>query len=514
MLCLRVEKLIRNRYCLLALLLLAPGVFSQSVPSMEVELRPARTSSEIRHARKAAVENYPLRATQLDLSVLSDKEQEEIQSLLSDPIKTYVGIGRDVYLTEANWAMVKREDGFSIWQAQIYSPAALSLNVRFSDFDLGLGMSVKVYGLGGGVGAPVGEYTDRGLGDGGKLWSLSVHGDTVVVEYWLPAEFETRPADFPFRVERLSHGFRDEEGRLSGVNVRSFVPRQSTCGSPLPVCAADDENAQGVALYFVTDHDGRRGQCSGVLLNNGNEPRNRTLYFLTAFHCIDGVVRSSEAPKGTRINTEFRFHYDTALCGSDGYISGGNSRFIAGSIRGDWALLRIDGDLTNLSRKQLYYRHQGWSARHLGVFFGYILHHPVRMSLGFSSFLSIGLSHVVGTGTNSYFEPCTHAGCSHFKYSLDRATSGGSSGAPIFYPVGDYVVGVHTHGISSSCVGWGARFSKMYEDGRVKGALTYGDDYYFDRGAAMNFADSDQPGYNLRGQVPVRLKVYLGGAVR
>ena len=78
MLCLRIEKLIRNRYCLLALLLLAPGVFSQSVPSMEsvpskeTQLQRARSYSEIRHAWKAAVENYPLQATRLDLSVLSD----------------------------------------------------------------------------------------------------------------------------------------------------------------------------------------------------------------------------------------------------------------------------------------------------------------------------------------------------------------------------------------------------------------------------------------------------------
>ena len=284
MICLEAQVLIRNRYCLLAvLLLLAPGVLAQSMPSMEVELRAARSSSEIRYAWEAAVENYPLRATRLDLSVLSDKEQKEIQSLLSEPIKTYVGIGRDAYLTAVNWAMVKREGGFEIWQAQIHSAAALSLKVRFSDFDLGSGMSVKVYGLNDGTNAPVGEYTGRGLGDDGKFWSLAAIGDTVVVEYWLPAELEVHPGDFPFKVERVSHRFKDEEGKLSGVNVRRFVPRQSTCGSPIPVCSANNQVAQGVARYYITDNNGNAVQCSGTMLNN--ERGDGALYFLTAFQC-------------------------------------------------------------------------------------------------------------------------------------------------------------------------------------------------------------------------------------
>ena len=460
---------------------------------MEVDLRQAQPTPEIRHARKAAVENYPLRATRLDLSVLSDKEQKEIQSLLSDPIKTYVGIGRDAYLTAANWAMVKREGGFEIWQAQIHSAAALSLKVRFSDFDLGLGMSVKVYGLGGGVGVPVGEYTGRGLGDGGKFWSLSALGDTVVVEYWLPAELETYPDDFPFKVERISHRFRDEEGKLSGVNARRFVPRQSTCGSPIPVCSANNQVAQGVASYEVTDDNGNAVQCSGTMLNN--ERGDGALYFLTAFHCIDDVVRSSE-DKRTFINARFRLRYDN--CGSE-YIEGKDARFIAGSESSvaDWALLHIDGELLGGR-----YRLLGWDARPREKFAGYTIHHGSGQPQKRSSFDSVGLAYVVGEETyrdgssSTFFSPCSDVGCSHFGLRFNQSISSGASGASILVDGRQEVVGVFTNSNDEACAGAASRFSKMYEDGRVQGTLAYGADYFLDRGEARNFDDSARPDYN------------------
>ena len=465
---------------------------------MEVELRPARSSSEIRHARKAAVENYPLRATRLDLSVLSDKEQKEIQSLLSDPIKTYVGIGRDVHLTAVNWGMVKREDEFEIWQAQIHSAAALSLKVRFRDFDLGSGMSVKVYGLRGGVDTSVGEYTGRGLGDAGKFWSLSALGDTVVVEYWFPAELEMYPDDFPFKVERISHRFRDEEGKLSGVNVRSFVPRQATCGAPASVCAVDYDSALGVARYYITDDNGDTGQCSGALMNN--RLVDFAPYFLTAFHCIDGVVRSSEDPKGTFINTEFWLRYDD--CESE-YIRVSGARFIAGSANSvaDWALLRIDGELTGGTV------FLGWAPNPANPesFSGYILHHPGGVTLRGSNYHGIDLRRVDRTGTNSdgsgktFFVSCRDVGCSHFKYGLEQITASGSSGAPVFSDIGGnygyVIVGMHTNTDKKTCTGFASRFSKMYEDGRVRGALNYGDDYFRNTGAARNFDDSFRPDY-------------------
>ena len=502
-----VQKLIRSRYCLLLVLLpLAPGVFSESmpgkesVPSKEVQQRDARSNSEIRHAWKAAVDNYPLRATRLDLSVLSDKEQEDIQTKLSDPTRSYVAIGRDAYLTTANWAMVKQEDGFAIWQAQIRSVAALSLNVRFSDFDLEPGMSVKVYGLSSRGDTSVGEYTGRGLGDGGKFWSLTAPGDTVVVEYWLPAGREIRPVDFPFRVKRVSHRFRDEEGKLSGKSARRYNLESCDDYNQFCVDAEGFPEAQGVANYRITELG---YTCSGALLNNKIEG-DFTLYFLTAFHCIEDVVSSSGA-NGTFISAEFWFHYDNGeLCSRTKRLtSRGGARFVAGSTLGDWALLRIEAWPVDDGGRTGYLYFQGWSSaplegRSRGLygygsyrgFRGHIFHHPGGRQMSFSEFDSEGLV----DKRNGLFYSCSGSGCSHFEYSVDYPVRGGSSGAPLFYQLNKderVVVGVHTNGQTIRSDGsapmcgdfdyrnlwFGSRFSRMWGDERLRGALTYGKRY-------------------------------------
>ncbi len=491
--CLGVQKLIRSRYCLLLVLLpLAPGVFSESmpgkesVPSKEVQQRDARSNSEIRHAWKVAVDNYPLRATRLDLSVLSDKEQEEIQNKLSDPTRSYAAIGRDAYLTTANWAIVKREDGFVVWQAQIHSAAALSLNVRFSDFDLEPGMSVKVYGLSGGTDGPVGEYTGRGLRDSGKFWSLAALGDTVVVEYWLPAGREMLPVDFPFKVKRVNHRFRDEEGKLSGMNARRLYPLSCDdfffCSN-----APNYPEARGVANYMIVNSG---SSCSGVLLNNKIEG-DFTLYFLTAFHCIGSEVGSSRA-NGELIESEFWFFYDVVRCTRTQRLKATNARFVAGSTaeEGDWALLRIEGEVTpdiSSAGSEGRLRYMGWSSEsHEGKpgrgVEGVILHHPRGEPISFTRYDSEGLT----DRRNDSFHRCTGSGCSHFEYSVDYPVRGGSSGAPIFYgPEGARkVAGVHTHSYRIECgyfgydnTGLGSRFSRMWQDERLRGALRNGKNY-------------------------------------
>ena len=519
MLCLEVQTLIRNRYCLLlGLLLLAPCAFSQSMPSMEIELRSARPSSEIRHAWKAAVENYPLRATRLDLSVLNDKEQEKTQSLLSDPINKYVGIGRDVHLTAANWAMVKREDGFAIWQAQIRSVAASSLQVRFSDFDLGLGMSVKVYGFNGG--APVGEYTGHGLGDGGIFLSLVAPGDTVVVEYRLPAELKMHPDDFPFKVKKITHYFKDREGKLSGVNANRFVPR-AACGDPIPVCSANERAGQGVGVIWVGNrYSGEIIECSGALLNN--RKRDGALYFLTAFTCIAPSLESPfpEAPKSSDLLiATFKFRLDDCPNSdrpADQLLIAGVSGagFVAGSDVGNWALIRIKGALLEYPTFNYTATLLGWNPSPRERFAGYTIHHGAdndvlngkqrRASFDSTGFYSAEVVSNSQSHSVLRVSPCSDASCAHFVLQLKQTIFPAGLGAPILVNGSQEVVGVISAlGELGGCNAAASRFSKIYEDGRVRGALTYGNDYYWNRNAAVNFDDSSRPSYYFPPTPPV-----------
>ncbi len=211
----------------IALLLATTCVFAQSMPGMEVELQPT-TKPEVRHAQAAAINDYPSLATRLDLPTLTAEEQNEIRRLASDPTRAYVGIGREARLTTPNWALLEEgtEGDDQIWQAQIHSPTAVSLKVRFTDFTLAPETAVKVYSLHGSTGAPIGEYKGRGTSGNGTFWSLTVPGDTVVVEYWVSAKSAPeQPGAFPFKVERVSHTFRGNDGKLYGVDELREKPQ-------------------------------------------------------------------------------------------------------------------------------------------------------------------------------------------------------------------------------------------------------------------------------------------------
>ncbi len=93
----------------------------------------------------------------------------------------------------------------------------LNPKVRFTDFALAPETSVKVYALHGSPSAPIGEYKGSGTSHNGTFWSLTVPGNTVVMEYWIPAESTTKPGAFPFKVERISHTFRGNDSKLYEV---------------------------------------------------------------------------------------------------------------------------------------------------------------------------------------------------------------------------------------------------------------------------------------------------------
>ena len=91
-------------------------------------------------------------------------------------------------------------------------------------------------------------------------------------------------------------------------------------------------------------------------------------------------------------------------------------------------------------------------------------------------------------------------GCSHYEIDISvGGATGGGSGAPVLADIqgaGPVVTGIYTHGDSGgTCHASVSIFGKMYEDGRVEGALTYGDDYFTRTGMAANFDDRARPRY-------------------
>ncbi len=401
-------------------LLATANEFAQGTHAMESGLWSVQPAPEIQHARDAALAVYPNRATRLDLPPLTPEEQEAIIAMVNDPAQMYVGIGRSVHLLSSNWAMVKQEDGFEVWQAQLHSPAALFLQVCCVDFNLASGMAVKVYSIEDSSSAHVWEYSGRGPEDGGAFWSLAVPGDTMVVEYWRPTGNQAKPKAFPFSIARISHIFRDEQGDVVGLDFHHFQARQenSCFSSGRKICTNSPTSSEstnvltvskGIARYQVNNSTGTSWRCSGSLLNN--ETKDQALYFLTAWHCVGPrpQLRNPEnATTAVRLGSLFEFWANqcntTAL-----YIRGMNSNFVAGSEEGDWALLRIDGVLTFLGSGQQengMVGFLGWNSATLDDFDGFVVHHGGGDDQGLATFEGEDLS-FLSSPDSGFFPKCT-----------------------------------------------------------------------------------------------------------
>ena len=483
---------------LLLLLSLVGGV--HAAPSYMMEA-PA-PDAEPRNARDLARDAYPASAT-FELPGLSADERRRIRELAARTRPTYSGIGRDLALAARHWALVGQRDGFDVWQVQIRSPAAVELQVHFSGFDMGERSFVNVYSMA--ASAPrVQRYAGQGPGDGGRFWSQPAEGEVIVVEFWTPTAAALKPPAFPFSNDRISHTFRREDGSLQGVALPAGASasggvsgaQEPSCDVDISVCDRPQASTQtrgSVAHYYVMTPQGARiGGCTGNLINN--EAGDGALYFLTAWHCIRRVVESHEAPMGTFINATFQFSRNG--CGSP-VISGQNARFIAANPRGDYALLRIEGSLTGGG----HYALLGWDANFLADSSTIsIVHHANGgdQKYGEATILARTYS-IPREDGNDVQAACRTDGCSHYeiRHSIG-GISGGASGASVLRGSGDSVriAGVATHvQADSTCVGYISAFPKIYEDGRVRGALTFGAAYYKGDGPAFGFDDSMRPGY-------------------
>ena len=275
--------------------------------------------------------------------------------------------------------------------------------------------------------------------------------------------------------------------------------REICTSSPSTESTSVQMASKGVARMYTTAGGGRRAECSGSLLNN--ETEDGALYFLTAWHCAKpppGLGFMDPAMETTRpyLATEFEFLADQCNTTS-AYVIGKGSRFVAGNMRGDWGLLRIEGELElagSMTTENAVVGFLGWDSSSRDNFKGYVVHHEGGNDQRLATFNAEGLSFF----SRGSFGSCTGPECSHFDVSFNGFNPYvGASGSPGFPDKTAQVVGVYTHGeLVPGCAGSFSRFSQMYQDGRVRGALMYGNDYFEGTGVAQDFDDSQRPVYS------------------
>ncbi len=456
-------------------------VFGQGQESLVDQSFSASPLPEVRHAREAARSVYPTRAQRLDLGAFSTQEEDKILELLNVSTVNYTGIYREVRLRRANWALVKQEDGFDVWQAHIHSPAAVSLGVYLRNFHLDPGMAVKLYSLTDEQ-DPVEEYTGEGRAgnrDGNRdgFWSYPMSGDAIVVEFRTPTASRLEPDAFPFAVEKVNHTFKDRNGELPGTQLQKFQARSGECqyhdktentadfvNSDMP--AHVRRASLGTVLICAYGEQGA-GCGTGSLLKN--KSGDGALYALSVWHLFAADVDDPNAENKPYINSDFSVVLKSEAAGR---ARAGGSRFIAGSAANDWGLVRIVGQFSGWGNYELL----DWKAHSPEVFDGYALHHSYLLAQQYSPFRN-AFTFTLDPDTPKS-AVCSGVVCARrflTPFTGYRVEFGGS-GSPAFYENTSSVVGVYVS--FNKCNGFFAGMGNIYKNPRVFSALNYGDAYF------------------------------------
>ena len=436
---------------------------------------------EVQRAREAARSVYPTRAQRLDLGAFSTQEEDEILELLSMSTANYTGIYREVRLQRANWALVKQEDGLDVWQAHVYSPAAISLGLYLRNFHLDPGMAVKLYSLTDEK-DPVDEYTGEGRsGNRDGFWSYPMSGDTVVVEFRTPTASRLEPDAFPFAADKVNHTFKDRNGDLPGTQLQKFQARTPSCKyhnktEETAVLVNSDMPAHvlkaSAGTVLVCAYGDRGAGCgTGSLLKN--KSGDGALYVLSVWHLFGVAVGNPNTNDKPYIDSDFSIQVKGERAGR---ARASGSRFIAGHAKDDWVLVRIEGEFSGWGNYQLL----DWKVHTPEDFAGYILHHSYLLDQQYSPFGQVNVFPMWRDVSKPAI--CSGAVCARrflVNFTGYRVEYGGS-GSAAFYENTASVLGTSSAfwetgdpnglGCSSSIAGMG----KIYKNPKVFNALNYG----------------------------------------
>ncbi|GHU78543.1 hypothetical protein FACS1894145_0720 [Bacteroidia bacterium] len=169
-------------------------------------------------------------------------------------------------------ALTVLPDGTKVWQIQIRSQGAYSINVLLTDFELPPGGKLFVYNEN--HSCIIGSFDYRNNSPRKILPLQPVAGESIIIEYSEPAGV---PFEGNFTVSEVNHDYRDVLRKEPGNDVQGDF----LCMPDVLCSEADKDLIRSTVLLII---DGTVG-CSGVLVNN-TENDGRP-YLLTAVHCLN-----------------------------------------------------------------------------------------------------------------------------------------------------------------------------------------------------------------------------------
>lgn len=332
--------------------------------------------------------------------------------------------------TIGRWKSLK--NGSNTWIMEIEAPEAKGFFISFNDFYLPEGSLLYVYNRDNHKDAVV--YSHKNNPWGGPYSIENLAGDNVVLEYLKgPSVIENPILEFRDLGYKYITGLDNE---LPGFDLLS-----NTC-MPNIDCSVGEywqNQKKGVLRIRVNRNDGS-SLCSGTLINNVNN--DKTPYVLSAEHCFPNMTAQEIA------NTEFYFEYESPTCTpvtlpTYKYHKGAEMLVISPMKGGsDVALLKLSAPIPE--DWDVYYN--GWDLNNDGnsITSGSVVHHP----MGDVKKITLYSKPLV-SGKWSEDDPTAADGTHWLINYTTGATSGGSSGSPIFNQNG-LVVGTLSGG-SSSC---------------------------------------------------------------
>ena len=238
------------------------------------------------------------------------------------------GIDHAANLTTENsgqWETLANGD--RVWRVVIVCPDALSIALRFGEFEMPAGGEVFVYDTH--KTHFIGALTQLNNKPWKSLALSQIYSDKIVVELHL--DKKVNDDTWKLSIDQITHGYRPMRSSYEEIAAMDRGPFGNSGGCNIGINCPEGAEWQCEKKSVALITSGGSAVCSGALINNTDQ--DGTPYFLTANHCLGGEN-----------NWVFYFNHESPSCtGNTGptnqSISG--SSLVANNGGSDFGLLEL-----------------------------------------------------------------------------------------------------------------------------------------------------------------------------
>ncbi len=313
------------------------------------------------------------------------------------------------------------QQGYMIWEHQIYFEEATSLTFLFSEFYLPENAVLTIMSMPSGE---MQEYTFRNNTASKVFSTLPFQGNKAVLKYKVPIQYKDQAR---LQFWKIVKG----NGNKSNIGLKTNSGNDCLVDA---VCIAENETIDVLKerlIHSVVRIMTGNTFCTGTLINNtANDGR---MLLLTANHCLE---QSNIPPEFWVFG--FNFFNDDEVCGDPDFETfkelqfANGAKLLANNPNSDFALFEILGDIN----PNWDLEWAGWSLNDVNIDFSFSLHHP----LGEPTKISIENDQLV-EGIEAFF------GTDIVTWNISERGSGwetgttlqGSSGAALFNQKGQII---------------------------------------------------------------------------